>query len=574
MLGLSHPVARLHLIGPLSLTDADGATRTPRGQKAGALLALLALAPRRQRTRVWLRDKLWSDSSDRNASTSLRQTIFELRRDLGDLFDQILEVDRHTLGLRTGALWIDVHAVEEDPSTLSSARLSEEVDLLEGIDIGDPEFEDWLLMERQGWYETRERLAERAARSPATVPTPKSTPPATPAMPQAGRISLGLMPHIQQGCDDQTAFVADHLIESVVRNLGELHPIAVYDFRDAGGPSDRLIGAGDTEYFLRVRTLQVHGSLTLTFFFHLAETMTLAWSQSIQADRSEVLTPDSQILAGFVTQNADRLSREIERRRPAPAQQGASTLLTGYTALNMMFRLDRNALHNAETLLAGAQDSQGGVLMPALSAYATSFRVGENLGSLAKTGEDETRAIVADVLRDSPFNAIALACLGHAVGYVLRDHEQARGLLERALQLNPHQAFVWDHYALNRLYAGDYATAIESARRAVSIGAYSPLSYSYDTTLAMAATMAGQHGQAIAASRAALSKQPRFAAAMRYLVVNLSKTDRADEARQVYDGLLLRDPDFTDPAVQKARFRISQSDREDDLIAAVRRISG
>ncbi|SEN08045.1 transcriptional regulator [Palleronia pelagia] len=573
MLGTSQPVARLHLIGPLALTDADGAPCTPRGQKACALLALLALAPRRQRTRVWLRDKLWSDSSDRNASTSLRQTIFELRRDLGDLFDQILEVDRQTLGLRPGALWIDIHAVEENSALLAASGLSAETDLLEGIDIGDPEFEDWLLLERQGWHDARERLAERAARAPATAAAP-APPSASVAMPKAGRISLGLMPHILQGCDDQTAFVADHLMESIVRNLGELHPIAVYDFRDAGGPSDRLIGAGDTEYFLRVRTLQVHGSLTLTFFFHLAETMTLAWSQSIQADRSEVLTPDSQILAGFVTQNADRLSREIERRRPAPAQQGTSTLLTGYTALNMMFRLDRNALQNAETMLAGAKGSAGGVLMPALSAYATSFRVGENLGSLAKSGEDETRAIVADVLRDSPFNSVALACLGHAVGYVLRDHEQARGLLERALQLNPHQAFVWDHYALNRIYAGDYKTAIEAARRAVSIGAYSPLSYTYDTTLAMAATMAGQDGQAIAASRAALSKQPRFAAAMRYLLVNLSKTGREDEAREVFENLLLRDPEFTDPAVQKARFRISQADREDDLIAAVRRISG
>ena len=42
----------LHLLGPISLQDRNGQTLTPRGQKAQAILGLLALAPRGQRTRA------------------------------------------------------------------------------------------------------------------------------------------------------------------------------------------------------------------------------------------------------------------------------------------------------------------------------------------------------------------------------------------------------------------------------------------------------------------------------------------------------------------------------------------
>ena len=36
----------------------------------------------------------------------------------------------------------------------------------------------------------------------------------------------------------------------------------------------------------------------------------------------------------------------------------------------------------------------------------------------------------------------------------------AHELLERAVRLNPAQAFAWDHYALHKLYTGDPAAAL------------------------------------------------------------------------------------------------------------------
>ena len=86
--------------------------------------------------------------------------------------------------------------------------------------------------------------------------------------------------------------------------------------------------------------------------------------------------------------------------------------------------------------------------------------------------------------------------------------------------------------------------------------------------------MVGQTQKAIVASRNALKKQPRFAAAMRYLVVNLANSGHEQEAIGVYNNLMQRDPTFSDAEVQKARFRVSQKNKETDLIQAIKKITG
>lgn len=567
-------VAKLFVIGPLRLSDGAGNTVTPRSKKACALLALLALAPRCQRTRVWLRDKLWSESCERKSSTSLRQLLFELRRDLGGLFDAMFEVDRHAIMLRRDAVWIDIRNIETDINTFTALRVTPETDLLEGIDVADEEFEDWLLLERQAWRNRAADLFEQVAQLPHTA-----LPPEQPSVPAVGetapeaRLCVGVMPNIQQGCGADTAFIADHLVEGIVQNLRELHPLDIYDLRDASGPSDGLLGAGNTDYLLRVRALQIRHSLTLTFFFYSAKNMALEWSQSIQTSVDEALTYDSYVLAGFINQNVDRISRHFEQRLKSDFTEQPKPMVAAMSALNMMFRLDDRALENAEAMLRDHADKTSSGLFDAMRAYATSFKVGENLGVLDPRDVNATDALARGALSGNPFNSISLACLAHAMGYVFHEHGLASDLLEKALRLNPNQAFVWDHYALNRMYVGDFEAAHKAAERAVYLGSFSPLSYSYDTTLAMTSTMLGRNQLAIASSRNALRKQPKFAAAMRYLLVNLSRLDREDEARSTYGALLLRDPDFADPEVQKARFRLVQKGTETDLISTIKKFT-
>jgi DNA-binding SARP family transcriptional activator len=145
----------LYLLGSLSVTDANGSSCTPKAQKSRALIAMLALAPRGTRSRVWLRTKLWSDRGEEQAAASLRQALVDVRKSLGMVADRILLADNHTISLDLGQVRVDVFDLLGDVARAgelaNALPMVSESDLLEGLDIGDPEFEEWLTLERQVW---------------------------------------------------------------------------------------------------------------------------------------------------------------------------------------------------------------------------------------------------------------------------------------------------------------------------------------------------------------------------------------------------------------------------------------
>ncbi len=132
----------IRLIGGFQVLDASGRDCTPRGAKSRALLAMLCQTPDRRRARRWLESKLWSDRGPEQASGSLRQALMELRKSLGDAAAGVL-ADRD--GVSLDNVQTDIETAPEDAAlALRAGR-----DFLEGIDIVDPAFLEWLRGERQ-----------------------------------------------------------------------------------------------------------------------------------------------------------------------------------------------------------------------------------------------------------------------------------------------------------------------------------------------------------------------------------------------------------------------------------------
>ena len=80
----------LNLNGTFSIFDDQGHDVTPAGNKECALIALLATNHLFRRSRNWIKSILWSESSPDNASSSLRQTLWRVRKHFGgsDIFIQ------------------------------------------------------------------------------------------------------------------------------------------------------------------------------------------------------------------------------------------------------------------------------------------------------------------------------------------------------------------------------------------------------------------------------------------------------------------------------------------------------
>jgi TolB-like protein len=142
------------LFGSFEIRLADGAARELPGQKDRGLLAVLALPPGATHSRDKLAGLLWSDRGDRQARDSLKHALTRLRKGLASADATPIIADRQSVRLDPAAISIDVVVFErllEDGSLapLEQAMALYRGDLLDGISVRDPAFDDWLLVERQ-----------------------------------------------------------------------------------------------------------------------------------------------------------------------------------------------------------------------------------------------------------------------------------------------------------------------------------------------------------------------------------------------------------------------------------------
>jgi adenylate cyclase len=138
---------QMRILGGLDLQGAQGGNLTPPRKKLRALVALLASAPAAGWSREQLTALLWGDRDEQHARGSLRQALAELRRTLGD---STLLTDREMAAFDSAAVRVD--AVEF--GRLATAGEWEQAaalyrgDLLDGVNLPDGSFADWLLVER------------------------------------------------------------------------------------------------------------------------------------------------------------------------------------------------------------------------------------------------------------------------------------------------------------------------------------------------------------------------------------------------------------------------------------------
>ena len=128
-------------------------------RKTQALFAYLALSPGRSHSRDKLAGLLWGGMSESRARGGLRQALSRLRKVVA-IEPPALILDGHTVSMNPDV--VDVDAVEferlasrDTPEALEQASALYRGDLLEGLALREPAFEEWLLGER-------DRLRERA----------------------------------------------------------------------------------------------------------------------------------------------------------------------------------------------------------------------------------------------------------------------------------------------------------------------------------------------------------------------------------------------------------------------------
>jgi DNA-binding SARP family transcriptional activator len=155
----------LQLLGGFALKRGDEAVDLPH-RKDRLLLAFLCLQSGRPVPRDRLSGLLWADRGEEQARGSLRQSLAALRGAFGHEADAVLPAGRDSITVKRGALCVDVDDFERtaaDVATLAGAAKLYTGPLLEGMEAPSPEYDQWLLPERERLEDLAASVVERLA---------------------------------------------------------------------------------------------------------------------------------------------------------------------------------------------------------------------------------------------------------------------------------------------------------------------------------------------------------------------------------------------------------------------------
>lgn len=498
------PEVKADLRGPFRIYDASGTDLTPKGMKERAMIALLLLSPGQKRTRVWLQDKLWSDRPPEQAAVSFRQALTHVRKALGPLSDR-LKSDR-------SALWLDPRV----PVPANGG--TGEGEMLDDLDVRDPEFDSWLRDLRQGadTAPVPTRTAPQAGRAAGRGPRPvvvvqTSGQEQTPRGQFLGR-AMGLCIVGQLSLQGDVEVIlqsqngpqgppehADARIE--IETLGEDATWYVL-MRAFGQPSNRVIWTGRLRLPMRIETI-----------WESHETNHLV-------TRAVSAVTDHIALGGQTT--------------PFSAIQ---------RAVRRVYDFDKVGLESADALLREAQDSD-------LSGLALAWRGFVRLTSALEfrdtsaAARDEALSFCAEALKLAPRHPVVLALSAQVQMKLNGDHDQGLYLAQQSAAEADRNPYALDALSTALFFRGEREKGHSTATLARQSAEGLAHSFSWDMQCCLSALSLDQHAEALEQALAANRKMPAYRPALRYLVALHLLDGAKDKAEHYARRLKAIEPDF------------------------------
>ncbi len=149
------PVLQLELLGDFRMRSETGALANISAKKSQGMLAYLGVKPTQLVSRDKMASLLWSSTATEQARQSLRQTLSSLRKELAVISPdrKILVEEGDFLSLDPMLVSVDAADFEKLLASGSDEALEQAVklyrgDFLEGFELDEERFDQWVLAER------------------------------------------------------------------------------------------------------------------------------------------------------------------------------------------------------------------------------------------------------------------------------------------------------------------------------------------------------------------------------------------------------------------------------------------
>ena len=245
----------------------------------------------------------------------------------------------------------------------------------------------------------------------------------------------------------------------------------------------------------------------------------LIWSRGFDSSLLDVLNLQERIAAETVAQIAPEVlvwEAETVLLRPQINPSAYELMLRAIPAI---YRLDQETFRAAGALLASSLKADpSSAACHSWLAHWYLLLIGQGWAEDVADASHRAGQLAQQAIALDPGDARGFTVAGHIEAFLHRKAEDALGLHERAIALNPNLALAWCYSGLAHCYLGQHTDAVRHVERARRLSPHDPHGFFFDMALAMPFLLSGDYEIAAQLGRRARHAHPGFSSTYKGLL--------------------------------------------------------
>ncbi len=275
-----------------------------------------------------------------------------------------------------------------------------------------------------------------------------------------------------------------------------------------------------------------------------AETRTQSWSDRYEGAIEDMFEFQDRIaaqVAGAIRPAIRDAEIELARRKPPASLRAYDLVMRAFP--NLWGRRKDTNNQAIELLRQAISIDQGYGRAHALLAWCHASSASYLWTDRPEHELDQARAAIeaAGSISDDP---TALTAAGAAIS-ICGDQERAATFIEKALALDPNNAWAWARLGWVAIFTDEAARATERFQRAMTLSPRDPLGFNMRLGMAFSMAMQGSLAQAITIAHDVVNSYPDVTWSYRHLAAWSAMSGDLKTARWAAEKLLAAEPAFT-----------------------------
>lgn len=391
---------------------------------------------------------------------------------------------------------------------------------------------------------------------------------------QPKRPVVVVLPFRNLSGDPEQEYFADGISEDLTTALSHLRWFSVIARNSAFTYKGRVVDAREISrelgvgYALEGSVRKVGTRVRIAVQFSETAAGRQIWGRHFDGDLADIFALQDQVCEAVAAAVEPNLRRaEIERSRSNPTEnvdaydlylRALPHRLPTREGSDKAIQLLRRAMELDAGFAAAKGALAGQMVLRVTQGWAGPEEAAEALHA--------ARELAAEEHVDDP---TALAWAGHALTFLGREYETGLAASDRALRHAPNSGTALFLGGWNRLYVGDWRTAVAQIERAMRLSPIDPCMFYFTATLGAAYFVGEDYDATVTWERRTLHDHPTYLVAHRLLAASLAWLGATDEARQAVADLLVVAPGYTvEAAAAHSAFRGTTRER---YLAGLRR---